>query len=735
MNEFLEQFLSESRELVEQATEDLLALEESPEDKGRLDGAFRGFHTLKGAAGIVDFLAMSQVLHVAEDILAAVRAGDHPVTADLVSDCLACLDQVMLWLDVIEATGELPAVPQETVDALVAEFGKAGAARTVLATETAQEPPGWVAAFLASHPAERRQARLALRYEPDPACFFRGEDPLGLVSRLPDLLAVTLTPGKPWPPLDALDPFACNLVITALAGCTPEEAATLLRTVSGQVQIIPLADLPTPGLELPPEALAILEEQLRLAADTAADGFPGRLGSAGQVAARVLQHAGRAAEALAIEEALSRSQASGEPGPFTAALGALLHPPLPPAAPAPATALAPREMAARALRVEVGRVDDLVKLTGELTVVKNAVGYAARLARDKADPDALARMLKDQHALLDRLVGELQRSVLGIRVLPLRHVFQRFPKLVRELAQSLGKSVRLITEGETTEADKAVVEALFEPLLHVIRNALDHGIEGAEERRAAGKPAVAAIRLRAAREGEHVIVEVADDGRGVDLAKVRQVAAQRQVASVDALAQMTERELAELIFAPGFSTASAVTGVSGRGVGMDAVRSAVARMGGRVGIRSRTGHGTNVVFTLPFTVMMSRVMTVEAGDQVFGIPFESVVETVRIPRSQIHRVGAAEAFVLRDQTVPLLSLADALDLVRPGDDRSPEANIVVTTAHGQLGALEVDRFGEPMDVMLKPMEGLLAGAGGVAGTTLLGDGRVLIVLDPQALLQ
>ncbi|MEJ1976018.1 MAG: chemotaxis protein CheA [Acetobacteraceae bacterium] len=733
MNEFLEQFLIESRELAEQATQDLLTLEDAPEDKDRLDSAFRGFHTLKGAAGIVDFAAMGRVLHAAEGILAAVRAGEQPATADLVSDCLACLDQVVRWLDAIEATGALPAEQDASADALVARFEKASAARP--ATDTASASPVWIGQLLAAHPAERGRACLALRYSPDPACFFRGEDPLGLVARLPGLLALELTPRQAWPPLDALDPFACDLVVTALMEGSPAEIAALLRPVASQVQIHALDALPPSAGRpaLSPAALAVLEEQARLVAETATDAFAGRLGSAGQVATRVLAHAGWAA-ALAIEDAVRRSQAAGNAGAFIAALKTFLPPR---AAPATVAALPPasREAAPRALRVEVERIDALVKLTGELTVVKNAVGYATRLAQDGADPLVLAQTLKDQHARFDRLVGDLQRSVLGIRVLPLRHVFQRFPRLVRETAQTLGKSVRLVTEGEATEADTVVVEALFEPMLHVLRNALDHGIEDSETRRHAGKPPVATLRLRAARDGEHVVVEVTDDGRGVDLAKVRRVAAQRGVATADALAGMTDEAVVALIFAPGFSTAAAVTAVSGRGVGMDAVRASIARIGGQVGVQSRAGEGASVRFTVPFTVMMSRVMTVETAGQVFGIPLEAVVETVRIPRGRISRIGAAEAFVLRDRTVPLVSLAEALNLKPPGDGAAPEAKIVVTGVAGQLGALEVDSFGERLDVMLKPMEGLLAGMGGVAGTTLLGDGRVLIVLDLQDLLQ
>jgi len=492
MNEFLEQFVIESRELVEQANADLLAIEQSPEDSARLDSVFRAFHTLKGAAGIVDFFAMGRVLHAAESILAAVRAGDHPMTADLIADCLACLDAVVDWLAVIEVSGDLPSVPTDLADALVARFEGATVAPAPHVAQGAE--PEWLDALLSRHPAARPQVRLALRYAPDVGCFFRGEDPLALVSRLPGLLALEMTPGHPWPSFDSFDPFACNLVFEALTTGTLDETTDMLRLVGDQAQI--RAVITQAAVMLPPEAAALLREQQRLLSQPVDEGSAGRVGSALRVTANVLRHCGWAPDAIA-------KVTAGDAAAVVAALAAVLQSTEPTSKPeperAPISGAISHEMTdrgARALRVDVGRIDALVNLTSELTVVKNAVGHAVRLAESNAAARAVAQALKDQHALLDRLVGELQRSVLSIRVLPMRHVFQRFPRVVREMAQNLGKAARLVTEGETTEADKAVVEVLFEPLLHVLRNALDHGIEPTAERAAAGKPPTATLRLR-----------------------------------------------------------------------------------------------------------------------------------------------------------------------------------------------------------------------------------------------
>ena len=257
--------------------------------------------------------------------------------------------------------------------------------------------------------------------------------------------------------------------------------------------------------------------------------------------------------------------------------------------------------------------------------------------------------------------------------------------------------------------------------------ALDHGLEDATERAALGKPATATIHLRAERQGEHVVIEVEDDGRGIDVARVRDIAHLRNVAPEAAITAMSDEEVIGLIFAPGFSTASQVTDLSGRGVGMDIVRATIERLGGRVSVLSEPQRGTTVRFTLPFTVMMTQVLTVEAAGQVFGVPLEAVVETIRVGRSAISPVGAARAMVLRDRTLPVIDLGQALG--REASASADNANVLIVSVAGQLGGLEVDRLGERMDVMLKPPEGLLAGIPGIDGTTLLGDGRVLIVLD------
>jgi two-component system chemotaxis sensor kinase CheA len=731
MDELLGQFVIESRELVDRAVDDLLALEKAPNDEKRFEDVFRAFHTLKGSAGIVEFGAMQTALHVAESALAAARAESRPVSAAEIGNCLHCLDQVVEWLDVIASAGVIPA--DADAAEIVELFAGARGAPPLGADKARAVGNEWAAALSSKNAAVALRARTALRYTPASDCFFRGDDPLARIAALPGLLAVDVVPRTPWPKLDELDPFSCNLTIAALFASSPGDVAAALGDEARQCDVQALSGRSAAADEsLALKAGELLEAQLWLLESAKDAQQHGRMASAGLVAANVLRYVGRTSEADAVATATAVAIAESRLEPLLEAIGAAVHG-VPAASVAESeTGTARRQDAGRTLRVTAERIDALVRLTGELIVSNNAIGHAVKLAEQEGSSFAVT--LKNQHAGLHRLVAELQRAVVGMRVLPLRTAFRRFPRLVREMSAELKKPANLVLDGEDTEADKAIVETIVEPLVHLLRNALDHGVEDAVVRAAAGKPAVATIRLRAFREGEHVIVEVTDDGAGIDVTKVKEVARTRNLVAADELAVMTDGEALGLIFLPGFSTAKTVTELSGRGVGMDAVRTAVGRLGGQVDVRSAIGKGTTVRVTLPFSVLVTQVMTVEAGGQLFGIPLDAIVETLRVEEKGIFPVGAAHAIVLRDRTIPLVRLADVLTQRRE-DQRSESGPIVIARLDGELGAVQVDRIGERMDVILKPLEGLLSGVPGLAGSTLLGDGSVLLVLDLDELVR
>jgi two-component system chemotaxis sensor kinase CheA len=654
MDDLIEHFIVEARELVQQATEDLLALERNPADPVRLDSAFRAVHTLKGSVGLFDFPPLNLALHAAEDVLGGLKDGRAIVDEPVIDALLECISRTEQWVGVIEQTGHLPS------DAAAEGRRLENVLRSRLDPGRANEPTGvtsteasWAWELIAASPEantilEAGEAPLiALRYTPRADCFFAGDDPMALLRSVPDLVALRLSNREPWPSLSEFDPFSCNLQIDALSSAPLDEVKTIFRFVPDQVA---LHQMPS----------------------SAAD-------------------------------ASSRDDGSGDPA-------ALIEGP-----------------GARILRVDAKRVDHLADLVGELVIAKNALAHLAAQIDEGLDQREVAQRVASSQATIARLVADMHRGIMDVRMLPLRDIFRRFPRAVRDIAGRLGKGIDFTVEGEGVEADKSVVEGLFEPLLHVIRNAVDHGAEPESERLKAGKGARARVTLRARRDGDRVIIEVEDDGRGIDPSRIRQVARERKLLPGHRIDGMSDAEAMDLIFAPGFSTASEVTDLSGRGVGMDVVRTAIEKMGGRAGVESAQGRGTTIRLSLPLTVVMTKVMTVRVGGELYGVPMDGIVETAFVPFERIVPVRDAQAFVLRDRTLPLVRLADLLSI---RDARTETgAKVLVMPVGKDLVGIAVDGFAERMDVLMRPMSGILAGMPGVMGTTLLGDGSVLMILD------
>lgn len=378
------------------------------------------------------------------------------------------------------------------------------------------------------------------------------------------------------------------------------------------------------------------------------------------------------------------------------------------------------------VRVELRQIDRLMDLVGEMVVAKNTLPYLAQQAAAQGSRE-LARGLKERYATIHRVVEEMQATMAAVRRVPLAHGFRRLPRLVRDAARRVRKEVTLSLEGDSVEADRRVVDALSEPLLHLVRNAIDHGVEPPEQRVAAGKPTAGRLRVAAHVEGDRLVIEVSDDGRGVDIAAVKRHAYERGLIGEEALAGLGEEATLQLLFQPGFSTRGTVTEISGRGVGLDVVRAAVQSLGGSVALYSRPGTGTRIVLTLPLSMATVEVMLVDSAGQRFGIPIAQIAQTLKLPRAAVHRVKRHRSFVLREQIVPLLAARDALGL-EPAGSRD-ELPVLVARINGGLVGLEVDGFGEVAEVVMKPLAGVLAQLPQYSGSAVLADGSVLLVLD------
>jgi two-component system chemotaxis sensor kinase CheA len=384
----------------------------------------------------------------------------------------------------------------------------------------------------------------------------------------------------------------------------------------------------------------------------------------------------------------------------------------------------------KSLKVDQVKIDRLMNLIGEMVVAKNALPYLAQRAENQFGNRELAREIKTQYSIINRISDEMQDSIMQVRMMAVSFVFQRFPRLARDISRKLGKKVQLVLEGEETAADKNIIEALADPLIHIVRNSLDHGLETPEVRAASGKPATGTLTIRALQEADRVLIEIIDDGKGIDPALMKRKAYEKGVIDEATLERISDHDAVNLIFAAGFSTAETISDLSGRGVGMDVVRSAVQKVNGTVQVESVVGKGTSVRISLPLSMAVTQVMIVESDGQLFGVPMDHVLETVRIPRSSVHTIKRSQTAVLRDRVVPLKALNTLLGLLaEPKANADDELAVLLVQANGEELGIVVDGFRETMGTIQKPLGGVLSGLSAYSGSALMGDGSVLMVLN------
>ncbi|BEV15366.1 chemotaxis protein CheA [Herbaspirillum sp. DW155] len=792
------QFMQESRDGLQEIATRLLALERQPADPELMESLFRVVHTLKGNCGLFEFPEMFRVLHAAEDLMSAVRDGQVAYDREMADLLLEAMDFVAHQFDDIELAGQPDPAQAVSCAELVARLrqrcgmqlaeggGQDGqqatrhaaeeAARSYMTEALARVPPSLRMAW--ADATRAGETLLWVQYTPEPECFFKGEDPLRLAVQMPGVLWRRVLPGSAWPAVGELDAYRANLVFQAVATADRSVLDEHFRYVPGQFWI---TDLPTAAIDVKDQtrtndALMIVQTQNdALWSLEGSPWVPGHLKAAVTTIANCMRAIGRLEVLPALEACAEQALAQSSVAPVVAWIerhaqvqamaevspNADLQEDIPaaeitaPVAAAAATAAAAvttvtadadppvnfgrraeDSNGARVLKVEQEKVDRLMNLIGEMVVARNGLPYLASRAENQYGERELGRDIRAQHAVINRIVEEMQDAIMQVRMMPVSFVFQRFPRLVRDIARRLGKEVQLQLEGETTEADKNVIEALADPLVHLVRNALDHGMEMPEERRAAGKPATGKLIMSARQEADCVVIEIADDGRGIDPAVIRGKAYARGLVDEATLERMSDREAVNLVFLPGFSTAEAVTDLSGRGVGMDAVRTAIERLHGSVHLESQAGQGTRLQLSLPLSMAVTNVMIVQSGDVQYGLPMEAVVETVRVPAADVHRIKQHNAAVLRGRIVPLLELNSQLGLDTPQRcNEHDEWATLILRVHGQYLGLVIDDFREVVEVILKPLSGVLAGLTAYAGSALLGDGSVLMVLNPKELLK
>jgi two-component system chemotaxis sensor kinase CheA len=389
------------------------------------------------------------------------------------------------------------------------------------------------------------------------------------------------------------------------------------------------------------------------------------------------------------------------------------------------------------IRVDIERLDMLLNLVGELVINRTRISDIANsLARNVNDPThhadvvvPLARDLAESSALLARTTNEIQESIMKVRMVPIGQVFDRFPRMVRDVAKARNKEVKLEINGSETDLDKTIVDEVGEPLMHLVRNCVDHGIEEASVRESRGKPRHGTITFNAYHEGNQVIIEISDDGGGIDVAKVREKG--MRLGLITESDRLSDREIIELIFTPGFSTAAQVTDVSGRGVGMDVVKKNITRLKGIFDVDSVPGEGTTFTMKLPLTLAIIQALLVRVADELYSIPLDAVIESQRIAANEVRTVHGGEVITLRGQIVPLIRISEFFNL---GSERDPEkVMIVIVGLQGRQVGLVVDSFQGEQEIVIKPLSDVIGRIAGISGATILGNGSISLIIDVHSL--
>lgn len=720
--QFNSAFFEEAAEHMAVIEAGLLDLEARPDDLDLLNKIFRSAHSIKGVAGMLGFTPVAQFTHKMETLLDQLRNGRIAVTqpmTDLLlksTDCLKAL---------IEAAQNETTADAEMIHPLEVQLEAAAAGTTPSAAPAPASAPVAAAAPApaAAPPAGSSRIRFTIRWTPPAFLFQRGLDPQQIFKELGDLGAISdvqLDVSR-LPDLSAMDPEQCYLSwtltldtakskeivasvfefiredsILTIEECQPGEVKSVAQDATGpatnvaQETSVSDGDGPKPLGQILVETGVVSRETL--------DNALSQQKRVGEIL--VEQHA---ATPQQISQALQKQQEG-------------------------ATHAVKKGTDTASIRVDTAKIDKLINLVGELVITQSMLSdLSARFEMSQLS------VLLERVAQLERNTREIQERVMGIRMLPIGSAFSRFPRLVRDLSGKSGKKIQLVLSGEETELDKTVIESITDPLTHLVRNSADHGLEGPEERVAAGKDEQGTIHLNAFHEGGNICITVADDGRGLNRDKILAKAVKSGL--IGEQEKLTDDQIWPLIFKPGFSTAEKVTDVSGRGVGMDVVKRNIEALGGTVSIKTALGTGTTFTLKLPLTLAIIEGMTVRVGHETYILPMLSIVESIQPKADTVKTiVGKGELMNVRGTYHPMMRLYEVFDL-QPEHKDPAKAILLILETEGERVAVMVDEILGQQQVVIKSMEQNFRKIEGIAGATILGDGTVGFILDVRGLLE
>jgi two-component system chemotaxis sensor kinase CheA len=702
LEEFLEFYLLDSQEQVDKLGSGLLQLERDGENIALVNELFRSAHSLKGASGTMGFTPIVELTHAAEDLLDKLRQGKIMVTNEIIDVLLAVTDKVKLMLAQVEQRTEITEEYNALRDQMkvLSETGALSQRELPVSVKPESEVSAAQVDFALSF-TERESIDEALIngkaiYQIgvilSENTLMKAVRAVMVIQRLEPLgNVVKIVPSIEELEGDKSDHF--NLLFVTNEAREEIKADVLEVSEIKDVHVVhySLSDAYQPEKDVIPQdagyAAGTVEEVSHSDMETEPERKP--------------LHAETAVKTSVNKAAADQTQENGNTQVHT-------------------------------IRVDTVRMDNLINLVGEMVITRTRLVKIGNDLKVQNQSDALINSLNETNVYLGRLMSDLQESVMRLRMVPVGTVFSRYPRLVRDFCRKTGKKIELVIKGEETELDKTVIEMIGDPLTHIIRNSVDHGIESPENRIASGKPEAGTITLDAYHEGNHIAITVTDNGAGLNLDKIYKKALEKGL--VGEKEEMSEKDIANLIFLPGFSTADQVTDISGRGVGMDVVKKALNNLGGLIDIKTKKGEGTSFIIRLPLTLAIIQALLVEVGQEVYAVPLSSVMETLLVKQGDIKTVGGLPMVQLRGNTLPLISLKQKFDLLE-SDEQKEEVFVVVVGLGDKAIGLIVDELQGQQEIVIKTLGDYLNGLPGIAGATILGDGKVTLILDIGSLIQ
>jgi two-component system, chemotaxis family, sensor kinase CheA len=719
--EILQDFLVEAGEILEQLSEQLVELESRPDDADLLNAIFRGFHTVKGGAGFLQLHELVECCHIAENVFDILRKGERRVDSELMDVVLEALDAVNgMFTEVRERTDVTAATPE--LLAALARLAEPASADEIAAAAPVSVEPEPVSEDITDNEFEQlldslnavkaqAAASAAAPALAEPVSAYAGGSAAS--DDISDAEFESLLDqlhGKGQFAAEAA-PVAAVIAAPASNEITDDEFEALLDQLHGKGTFV--AD----ALETAAPVAAAAAPASNEITDNEFEALLDELHGKGKFEPEAVVAAVVAAPVVA-KAAPAPAAKAPEPARAVAA-----------PAPAPAKAAADKPAASEAettVRVDTARLDEIMNMVGELVLVRNRL---VRLGLNSGD-EAMSKAVSN----LDVVTADLQTAVMKTRMQPIKKVFGRFPRLVRDLARQLKKEINLELVGEETDLDKNLVEALADPLVHLVRNAVDHGIESPEEREASGKSRGGRVILSAEQEGDHILLSISDDGKGMDPNVLRSIAVKRGVMDKDAADRLSDTDCYNLIFAPGFSTKTEISDVSGRGVGMDVVKTKIAQLNGSINIYSTKGQGSKIVIKVPLTLAIMPTLMVMLGNQAFAFPLVNVNEIFHLDLSRTNVVDGQEVVIVREKALPLFYLKRWL-VASAKHEEQREGHVVILSVGTQRIGFVVDQLVGQEEVVIKPLGKMLQGTPGMSGATITGDGRIALILDVPSMLK